>query len=495
MKKMLLLLALAPIISSGAGLLSVTPGPGPWPERWEEKLYEVNSLSGKVVDVVFVGDSITHGWDRDGVGRGVWFKRFVKPGYKVLNLGFGGDRTEHTLWRIQQGSLDGYKAKVIVLMIGTNNTGHRNLAAETPIDTIIGIKTVIDAIRERQSGAKIVLLPIFPRGATPDDPLRKRNEMVNAEIHKFADGELVFWLDFNRKFLTEDGTLTKEMMPDFLHPRAKGYGIWADAVIPAFEWFLDEKVRKAPGAESPFPAGYLQRCNWSVGSRVALPSEDGKNTLWWYERMKEKAAQKASVRKFDIVMLGDSITHRWEQRGTGLDVYRKLTGKYSVLNTATGGDRWEQVLWVCENGMLDGVDAKVVMLLAGANNHRFQDYDAKASRTVEGIASIIKVIKAKQPKAKIILSPILPRLADKTKDGEDRVSFRTRDFEVNDQLVKLADGKSVYWLDFRGPMLEALKKDDKAKLELTSDFTHLSEKMFAHWHSMLEPLLKEFCGK
>lgn len=495
MKKLMILSVLAPIISFGAGLLSTSPAPGPWPERWEEKLYDVHSLSGKVVDIVFVGDSITHGWDKDGIGRGVWFTRFVKPGYKVLNLGFGGDRTEHTLWRIQQGSLDGYKAKVIVLMIGTNNTGHRDLAAETPIDTIIGIKTVIDAIRERQSEAKIVLLPIFPRGATPDDPLRRRNERVNAEIHKFADGKHVFWLDFNKRFLTEDGALTREMMPDFLHPRKKGYGIWADALIPAVDWLLDEKVRKAPGAKSPFPVGYLQRCDWSVGSRVARPSEDGRNFLWWYARMKEKAQEKAAARRFDVIMLGDSITHRWEERGTGLNVYRKLTGKYSVLNTATGGDRWEQVLWICENGMLDGVKAKVVMLLAGANNHRFNDYDANASRTVEGLASIIKVIREKQPDAKIILSPILPRLADKTKKGDDRISFRVRDFEVNDQIIKLADEKTVFWLDFRGPMLEALKKDDKAKLELTSDFTHLSEKMFEHWYSMLEPKLKELCGR
>ena len=191
----------------------------------------------------------------------------------------------------------------------------------------------------------------------------------------------------------------------------------------------------------------------------------------------------------------DSITHRWEQRGTGLNVYKKLTEKYSVLNSATGGDRWEQVLWVCENGVLDGIETKTVMLLAGSNNHRFHDYDAEASRTVDGLGKIIEVIKAKQPKAKIILSPILPRLADKTKKGEDRVSFRVRDFAVNDELRKYADEKTVFWLDFRKPMLDALGKDDKAKLELTSDFTHLSEKMFEYWYSMLEPKLKELCGK
>ena len=242
MKKLLLLLASVPVLAVCAAQLSVTPQPGPWPDRWEEKLYDVKSLSGQVIDAVFVGDSITHGWDRDGVGRGVWFKRFVKPGYKVLNLGFGGDRTEHTLWRIQHGSLDGYKAKIVVLMIGTNNTGHRNLAAEKPSDTIAGIKAVLAAIRERQSEAKIVLLPIFPRGATPGDALRMRNEQVNAEICKFADGKNIIWHDFNKKFLESDGTLTKEMMPDYLHPREKGYEIWAKEMKAIFDKFLGEKT-------------------------------------------------------------------------------------------------------------------------------------------------------------------------------------------------------------------------------------------------------------
>jgi beta-glucosidase len=126
-------------------------------------------------------------------------------------------------------------------MIGTNNTGHRNLAAEKPSDTVAGIKAVLEAIRERQGGAKIVLLPIFPRGASPDDALRMRNEQVNAEICRFADGKTIFWHDFNRKFLESDGTLTKEMMPDYLHPRGKGYEIWAGEMKGIFDRFLGDR--------------------------------------------------------------------------------------------------------------------------------------------------------------------------------------------------------------------------------------------------------------
>lgn len=239
-KRFLFALAALPTLHLCAAPLSVTlPDGGPWQERWEEKLHYVKSISGQVVDAVFVGDSITHGWDRDGIGRGVWFRSFIKPGYKVVNLGFGGDRTEHTLWRISKGSLDGYKAKIVVLMIGTNNTGHRPIEKESPADTVAGVKAVLDAIRDRQREAKIILLPIFPRDETVDGPLRRRNEAVNAEIRKFADGERIIWLDFNKRFLTSDGRLTKEMMPDFLHPRAKGYGIWADEMTKAFERLLD----------------------------------------------------------------------------------------------------------------------------------------------------------------------------------------------------------------------------------------------------------------
>jgi beta-glucosidase len=117
-------------------------------------------------------------------------------------------------------------------MIGTNNTGHRPLEKESPEDTVAGIKAILDRLGEKAPNSKVLLLAIFPRGATSADQARVRNEKVNAAIEKFADNKRVFWMNINDKLLEPDGTLSKEIMPDLLHPNAKGYEIWAEAISP-----------------------------------------------------------------------------------------------------------------------------------------------------------------------------------------------------------------------------------------------------------------------
>jgi lysophospholipase L1-like esterase len=195
-----------------------------WTPRHEKKLAEAKAL-GKSAQVVFIGDSITEGWEKSGAP--VW-ERHYKP-MNGLALGFGGDRTENVLWRLLHGEVDGLAPKVAVLMFGTNNTGHRH---EDPRTTAIGIQRNIDELRRRLPDTKILLLAIFPRGATPDDELRRLNEQVNGIIAGFADNQHVFFLNINKEFLAPDGTLSKDIMPDLLHPNEKGYEIWARAMAP-----------------------------------------------------------------------------------------------------------------------------------------------------------------------------------------------------------------------------------------------------------------------
>ncbi len=196
-----------------------------WKKRFEEKQSLVKQGGW---ELVFMGDSITHGWE--GAGKKVWDENF--GAYKALNLGYGGDRTEHVLWRLDNGELDGYQPKLLILMIGTNNTGHRPAAQETPEDTAAGIKAILDRIGQKSPATKVLLLAVFPRGNLANDEKRVRNDKVNALIKAYADGKRVVFLDFNKEMLESDGTLTKEMMPDFLHPKEKGYGLWAKAVMP-----------------------------------------------------------------------------------------------------------------------------------------------------------------------------------------------------------------------------------------------------------------------
>lgn len=186
--------------------------------------------------VVFLGDSITRHWC--DTGKEQWKRYLDNETYRPVNLGVSGDRTDEVLWRIDDGCLDGYEAKCVVLMIGTNNTGHFKVEDESPEDTASGIAAILKRIRAKQPKAKIVLCAIFPRGAKPDDPNRKRNEAVNRRIRAFADGKGVLWLDFNKQFLTPDGELTREMAPDLLHPGPQGYELWFKALKP----YLDKAV-------------------------------------------------------------------------------------------------------------------------------------------------------------------------------------------------------------------------------------------------------------
>jgi lysophospholipase L1-like esterase len=173
--------------------------------------------------VVFLGDSITAGWNGQ---KAIFDKEYSQ--YKAANFGIGGDRTQHVLWRVENGEFEGIKPKAVVLMIGTNNVG---AFENTPEQIANGIKAIIAAIHQRSPETKVLLLAIFPRGATEaNNPGRAKNKAVNALIAKFDDGQKVHFLDIGAKFLTADGTLEKAIMPDLLHLNAVSYQIWADAI-------------------------------------------------------------------------------------------------------------------------------------------------------------------------------------------------------------------------------------------------------------------------
>ena len=231
----LLLLALlaAPAIAQKAENTAVVPVPREG-ARWTNRHQAMNERVAKGnVDLLMIGDSITHGWE--GSGRKVWEKYYA--GRNAFNIGFSGDRTENVLWRLQNKAVEGISPKLAVVMIGTNNAGHRQ---DDPADTAAGIEAIVKELRKRLPETKILLLAIFPRGATPDDKLRKLNDATNEIIAKLDDGEHVHFLNINDTFLTDDGTLTKEVMPDLLHPQEKGYQMWAEAMEPSVKKLMGE---------------------------------------------------------------------------------------------------------------------------------------------------------------------------------------------------------------------------------------------------------------
>ena len=208
-----------------------------WAQRWwmprhEQKLAELKAA--KQVDLLWVGDSITHSWENGG--RKVWDQYYAKR--NPLNLGFSGDRTEQVLWRFDHGAIDGIAPKAAIVMIGTNNAGHRRDKAE---HTAAGVKAIVDKLRTKLPETKILLLAIFPRGADNNDALRKLNDATNKIIAGYADDEHVFYRDISGVFLDDDGKLPREIMPDLLHPNAKGYAMWAEAIEPMVKELMGEK--------------------------------------------------------------------------------------------------------------------------------------------------------------------------------------------------------------------------------------------------------------
>ena len=201
-----------------------------WKSRHAEKLALAKEGGW---EVAFIGDSITHGWE--GHGKDTWAEYYGDR--KAINLGYGGDRTEHVIWRLDNGELDGYQPKVAVIMIGTNNTGHRN---DPPEAIAAGVQKILSRLHEITPETKVLLLAIFPRAAEASDAPRVNNENANRMLAKLADGEKVVFLDINETFLTDDGVLTKEVMPDLLHPQAAGYKLWAEAMEPTLAQMLAE---------------------------------------------------------------------------------------------------------------------------------------------------------------------------------------------------------------------------------------------------------------
>jgi lysophospholipase L1-like esterase len=176
------------------------------------------------VDLLFLGDSITDFWRNRG--SKVWTK-FYAPRH-AANFGISGDRTQHVLWRIDHGELNGIKPKVTVLMIGTNNSQDNS-----PSEIADAIKVIIETIHAKCPGTKILLLGIFPRNWATDTPAEMETiKKVNDIIAKFDDGKTVKYLDIGPKFLGPDGNVSADIMPDFLHPNEKGYQIWAEAMEP-----------------------------------------------------------------------------------------------------------------------------------------------------------------------------------------------------------------------------------------------------------------------
>lgn len=224
--------------ASGGGADQAVPQNNPMFLAAHQVLLEKKSQG--VIDVYFLGDSITRRWQGTDYPehKKNWDRNF--HGWNAADFGWGGDSTQNVLWRLKHGELEGVNPKLVVLLIGTNNVGPGPPPGEEDAragDVSQGIRAILDVIRQQAPGAKIILMGITARNDGGKPTAMPTINKINAQIAKFADGENVVYLDINDKLADRDGKLFAGVTEDGLHLSIAGYQIWADALKPLFtEW-------------------------------------------------------------------------------------------------------------------------------------------------------------------------------------------------------------------------------------------------------------------
>ena len=209
-----------------------------WWDRHAEVLRIKDSINP---EIVLIGNSITHMWGGEPTMKNIDGKPRIPNGpktwaslfgnYRVLNLGFGWDRTQNVLWRLDHGELDGLHPRIVIINIGTNNTSQtQNARMNTAPEIVEGIKAICQRVRSKAPGAKIILMAIMPREQSPTHPRRILINEINQKLIPFAKENNITLVDIGPKMLALDGTLPKDIASDFCHPTEKGYQIWADGI-------------------------------------------------------------------------------------------------------------------------------------------------------------------------------------------------------------------------------------------------------------------------
>jgi lysophospholipase L1-like esterase len=236
-----LMLATQPAVKSLDPAVNTAVIPVPRLERdsynwWTRHAAELAMVATTAPDIVLIGDSITHFWSgepRAHIANGphAWAETFGSR--RVLNLGFGWDRTQNVLWRLDHGEFDGLHPKLIIVNIGTNNfSATPNARANTPDEVVAGILAIRERLRQKSPASHVLIMGVLPRGHKPDNAFRAPISTLNAILARtLVHQPDTTFLDIGTRFLGPDGSMAAELMPDGTHPSESGYAIWGRALI------------------------------------------------------------------------------------------------------------------------------------------------------------------------------------------------------------------------------------------------------------------------
>lgn len=446
-------------------------------KRHTEKLAAV---AKEKFDLIMLGNSITNNLEKPAY-QSVW-NQFYAPRH-ALNLGFSGYRTENILWNIQHGELDGQSPKVLVLEIGTNNIDEKNYPTRHTAGQLAGgIAAIVKQVRQKLPDTKIIILRCFPGCYGGPNPTSHRAILERASdiVSKMADGENIFYCDVNHVFLNFDGSINRELMPDYLHPNPAGAKLWAQAMEPLLSKLMVDK-----SLDTDIPA-----------NTAIIPVSKLENDSYnWFDRHAEVLRIKDSINP-QIVLIGNSITHFWggepkliyadgkPRKPNGPNSWAGLFGQYRVLNLGFGWDRTQNVLWRLDNGEVDGLHPQTVVINIGTNNTS-QTNNARmntAPEIVEGIRAVCLRVRSKLPGAKIILMAVFPR--EQSPDNPRRILIN----QIDGLLEQFAKEQHLIYVDISSGLLAA---DGTFLPGMMLDFTHPTDKGYQVWADALRPLITE----
>ncbi|MDA1046493.1 MAG: GDSL-type esterase/lipase family protein [Verrucomicrobia bacterium] len=440
--------------------------PNPWtrgnPEGWWNKRREaIMALPGRAESqIAFVGDSITDGWDSESGGLRIWEKEFVPLG--AVNLGIVCDSTQHALWRIQNGEVDGMsKLKVVVVEIGVNNKG---INGHSDAEVEKGIIALCDALERRAPQVRIILMGVFPRIWGRDN-----SDALNRELSKLHDGKRIFFANINPKLTETEGAIADIVG----HLSETGYQIWADSIRATIRNLMAPKVEfQDPIGVPPEPVTTgkrdpqteVKRC------RAATPVRNPNSPRWYLKHFNILTwGRQFERRRAELAFLGSNHTYRFPKT-----VWDRDVAPIKAYNLGMPKDSTEHVLWRIDNGAVDKAwsNLKLLVVEVGAGNRIVQG--DKAEDIAAGIGAICARVKTNAPGAKIVLMGLFPQ----GPDGEQID-------DVNARIAKLADGENIFYLDISNALLETPHAIGK-------DGTTLSEKGYEVWVEALRPMFKQF---
>lgn len=465
----------APTADTAANPAAI-PVPGYAAKRHEEK---VQLIAREKFNLILIGNSITNNFEKPAY-QPVWDQFFAPR--KALNLGYSGYRTENILWNISHGELDGQSPKVVILEIGTNNIDEKNYPTRHTAGQLAGgIRAIVTLLRQKVPAARIILLRCFPGSYDGPCPTSHRAILERASdlVSKIADGKHVFYCDVNHVFLRLDGSVDHTLMPDWLHPSPAGAKAWAQAMEPLLSRLMGDSSRDTE-----------IQVNTAI---VPVPKLEEDSYDWW-QRHADVLRMKDSLDP-EIVLIGNSITHFWggefpplkyangqPRIPNGPRSWNSLFGPYRVLNLGFGWDRTQNALWRLDNGELDGLHPRVVVIDIGTNNTS-QTAHARmntASEIVEGIRAVCGRVRSKVPGAKIILMAIFPR--EQRPDHPRRILID----ETNRLLEAFAKEQRVTFVDI-GPSF--LAPDGSMLPGMTLDGTHPTDRGYQRWADAIRPYI------